>query len=180
LEKNYRLYHTNRSRTKNTAKQIHKALIDRGIQSKIIGDIGRPDKYELESLRKYFSLEREQGSENPVRAFFYHWIGGKISSESVISVTDFGRWMSELCLNNLRSAEDDQVDVYVSHEIWVAAFIYSWLGYNPVNWRARLFLFDRLGFSIGRIPVLFFLCFCEPVPRERGLKSAGSLASPSL
>jgi len=132
--KTYRLYHTERSRTKNTAKQIHEALSDREITSKIIGDIGRPEKYKLENLRQYFSIEREQGSDNPVRSFFYHWIGGRYPSESVLSVVDFGRWMSDISLENLKSASEDSVDVYVSHEIWVAAFMYSWLGYNPVNW----------------------------------------------
>jgi hypothetical protein len=133
-DKTYRLYHTERSRTINTAKQIHEALSDRGISSKIIGDVGRPEKYEFETLRHYFSIEREHGSDHPVRSFFYHWIGGRISTESLLSVEDFGRWMSEICLDNLSSVREDSVDLYVSHEIWVAAFLFSWLGYNPVNW----------------------------------------------
>jgi broad specificity phosphatase PhoE len=133
-KRTYRVYHTERKRTRHTAKHIHQALHDRGTESTIIGNIGYPEGYNVDILLKHLSLEREQGSREPVKSVFYNWIGGRYSPESLIPVIDFGRWMWEVSILNLRSADDRTVDLYVSHENWVAAFMFTWLGVNPENW----------------------------------------------
>jgi hypothetical protein len=130
----YRIYHTNRKRTQQTASQIHEGLTAKGIKSEINGIIPYPDGYNSENLLHYIRKERELGYDNPVRSCFYSWLGGRYPPDEVIPIKDFGRLVAESVIKNLESAKMDTVDVYVSHENWIAAFMFTWLGMCPEEW----------------------------------------------
>ncbi len=134
INNSYRIYHTDSERTQQTAHQIHKGIISKENEAELVGVFNRPEGYARENVLRYIFRERELGIENPVRSSFLNWVGGKYPPDEFFPVKDFGVQIAKMALKNMESASQSTIDVYVTHENWVAAIMLSWLGMSPENW----------------------------------------------
>ena len=52
-----------------------------------------------------------------------------------MSTKDFAVRGAKMTMKNLESTGASTLDVYISHDIWIAAFIFHWFGLSPPkNW----------------------------------------------
>ena len=142
--KNYRIFHTPRNRTEQTANQIVKGLALNGVKVESVKPINL--SYSIDSTKGVLYHRRERDLIGIHQSFFYSWIGGRYPPHEILPLISFARNAASLTLKNLETAKPDTIDIYVSHEYWVAAFLYAWFGLEPINWVPFLdgFLFQSL------------------------------------
>ena len=132
LNKTYRIYHTPRNRTEQTANQIMKGLTVNGVNVESVKPINL--SYSIDSTKGILYHRREREITGTHQSFFYSWIGGRFPPYEILPLINFARNAATLTMKNLETANPDTIDIYVSHEYWVAAFLYAWFGLEPINW----------------------------------------------
>jgi len=75
LNKNYRIYHTPRNRTEQTAHQIMKGLTDNGVNVESVEPINL--SYSIDTTKGILYHRREREITGTHQSFFYSWIGGR-------------------------------------------------------------------------------------------------------
>jgi hypothetical protein len=135
-----KLYHTVRDRSKETAQEIHRALSDRGIESTVIGalniiSIYNPGSDRVQGVRSPEWLNAYVFKQNsPVKTSFLRWISGNYSPLEIRPSLDFVQHVTGVMVKNIESSDPSGLDIYVSHDTWIAAFLFHWFGIIPVTW----------------------------------------------
>jgi hypothetical protein len=149
--KKVRLYHTYLERTRETAQQIHKALIEHRIMSQIadsvnLRTVNDPDKTRQNMIQVLSSYgitgiptpDEEKilmrKADNPRKRNFLKWVGGHYSPIDIRPSLDFVQQLTAILMINLESAEQDSLDLYVCHDTWIAALLLHWCGIMPEIW----------------------------------------------
>jgi hypothetical protein len=62
------------------------------------------------------------------------WLGGIYSPSVRVLSHEFAQRMASLMMDNLKTADRFSFVVYVSHEVYIAAFMFHWFGIYPSEW----------------------------------------------
>jgi len=144
LDRRYRFYHTYLERTKETAEEIKEGIVDNGGRADIIGSLPLST---IVNRERYDELGRREAELMPeVLGLFYKWVGGHYPPWVRLPSLEFSQRGASIVVDNLRSAEADVFDVYVSHDVFVAPFLLHWFGVQPSDWVSFL---DGFMFQLG-------------------------------
>ena len=148
---NTRLYYTTIDRTKETAYQIHKAILDKGLQSKMMDtvnvtltiDIEKHNKImtkimeEFQITRKITSKDIIQfmnATSSPIKTFVLRWVSGQYSPTYRKPSLEFVQLLTKIMDKNLKTVQSGGLDIYVSHDTWIATLLFHWFGIIPEHW----------------------------------------------
>ena len=146
-----RLYHTVLLRSQETAQKIHQALSNQGTESTVIGELNIVSTYSPEKFRDHmkeiFDEFQVQGVESieqlnaymkqqnsPFKTNVLRWLSGHYSPLERRPSLDFVQHVTGVMMKNLKSAEQNSLDIYISHDTWIAAFLFHWFGVIPITW----------------------------------------------
>lgn len=131
-ERKYRLYHTHYERTKETIQQIHQGIVDNDGKSKIMRALPIATILNPEQYRHYISRDTEGGdTDETAMSCFHNWVSGRYPPWVIYPCGQFAQRVAAIMMNNLRSANSTSVDIYVSHDTWITAFLYNWFSIPP-------------------------------------------------
>ena len=65
------------------------------------------------------------------RPFFLSHVSGHYPPWEIEPLVSFAQRAASWNVGNLEAAESNGVDIYVSHDLWVAAFLLYWCGIMP-------------------------------------------------
>jgi broad specificity phosphatase PhoE len=149
--KHVNLYHTYLERTKETAQEIQKALLDNGTTTKMgfqvnlrtVNNQKRYSEYMFPILNAFgldeFPTPEQQKEltrrpDNPPKRNFLKWVSGHYSPLSVRPSLDFVQQLTALLMVNLEESRRGVLDLYVCHDTWIAALLLHWFGIMPEIW----------------------------------------------
>lgn len=121
---NYRIYHSISERTEDTATEIHQGIIENGGQSKLIGQcpvLSHILHYQ-DSFNEY--LSRDMGN------FFNNWISGLYPLYKLEDSKLFARRFAHYACGELLEANNNDMKIYVSHDIFILNYMFHWFGIN--------------------------------------------------
>jgi broad specificity phosphatase PhoE len=126
--KHVNLYHTYLERTKETATEVQKALIEIGIQQigRSYGIVGNPTEKQR--------IEWESRPDNPPKRYLLNWVCGRYSPLHVRPSLDFVQQLTALMMMNLEASGPRVLDLYVCHDTWIAPLLLHWFGQLPETW----------------------------------------------
>lgn len=122
----YRIFHTNVDRTRETAVKIHEGLRSQNIESQMKGKFMNV-LYNKCFLDYYQRDVREIGAPN-ARPFYLNHISGNYPPWEIEPSLIIAKRQAFQMMENLRTATSESFDVYVSHEITCAEFMFHWFG----------------------------------------------------
>jgi len=128
-DRRYRFFHSYYERARETAVKIHEGVVDGGGSSEVVGSV--PLASVLNHEAYYRHLSRFSDTDDHAQGFFYRWVSGHFPPEVLMPSAKFAMKGAEIMVGNLRSGGSDFFDVYVSHDTWVAAFMFHWFGLPP-------------------------------------------------
>jgi broad specificity phosphatase PhoE len=124
-----RLFHTNYERAKETAMEIHRGILENGGESEVMEVLPLATVRDREGYNRY--VLGYQDTESEAVKLFQNWASGRISENILMSTKDFAVRGAMLTMENLGSKGASTLDVYISHDIWIAAFMFHWFGLSP-------------------------------------------------
>lgn len=134
-DKRYRLYHTYIERSRETAEEIHRSIRSNDGMSEVVGPVPLSSVVDPEKFPEYVTRETEEvPSESLAISLFTKWISGHFPPWVRVPALDFAQRAASITMKNLESADDNIFDIYVSHDIFVAAFQLFWFGVFPSDW----------------------------------------------
>ena len=125
-DQSYRLYHSPRTRTKETAEYIHRGLMGKNAQSRVCGVAPFRLKVHPEKMWDYMTrdwLNDERG----ITTFLASWVGGRYPPSEMEPSIQFAMRAAEATVANLNQIEHG-MDIYVSHDVWLGLFMFHWFG----------------------------------------------------
>ena len=132
LTRRYRFFHSNNGRAKETAEAIATGIESRGGLATVAGVI--PASWALdEKASEAYTQEfrKKYGEPAWLRRFVYSWIAGLAPPKVARPSAEFAELVAEYTASNSRTARLDTVDIYISHDTWVAALLFHWFA-EPV------------------------------------------------
>ncbi len=131
-EREYRIYHTSVKRTQETAENIHKGIQAQNLNSKLEGVFfKRPNDDYPKRLRYMIRDTAELDTLKSIRQFFVHRISGRYPPWEVEDLMLIAKRQAGIMVENLRTAKSNTLDVCVSHDVPIAAFMLHWFGLMP-------------------------------------------------
>jgi len=129
-DKSYRLYHSISNRAIDTAEEIDKGLRSNNVDSIIRGVfIHSHDDYEK------FIRYLLQYSNETARPFVLKWASGHFPPWEMEPCRLFAQRTASVMMKNLEELDSSGFDIYVSHDIWIAPYLFYWFGIMPsVEW----------------------------------------------
>ena len=132
MSRRYRHYHSYYDRTRETAEEIHRGIREVGGDSEIIGTMDLqtildPERYDHIVGRDSLGGDTTDSAVN----YFLSWTSGRYDPGHILPSLELARRGAEIALQNLETADQGRIDVYVSHDTWVAAFMFHWFGLPP-------------------------------------------------
>ena len=131
-DRTYRLYHTPSNRTLDTAKKIIEGIQENQGQATIKDTLElttmRDEEKAVINLRKYWD-EKTQ-----IRSWFYKWAAGHYPPWEMSSTLDAAQHLAGIMRQNIDTASSDSIDIYVTHDTWVAVCIFHWFGLMIDRW----------------------------------------------
>jgi len=129
LNRRYRLYHTHVGRAKETAEGIRMGIVSRGGNATIVGIIPASLALDNDACQEYIrQLQKKYGKTEGVVKFVYRWCAGLIPPKIACPSYEFSQTVASYTFSNLRRAPTDTVDIYISHDTWIAALLFHWFG----------------------------------------------------
>lgn len=131
----YRLYHSYVDRSRDTAVQIRRGISDSGGISQIADLIDLSVMLDVEKTLHYLRTDtKEDHVLNTSHSFFFRWVSGRYPPKELKPSLEFAQEGAALMMRNMESAGTDTLDIYVSHDVWIAAFLLHWFGVIPFKW----------------------------------------------
>ena len=126
----YRVYHSSVTRAIETAEQIHKGLLSQGAESHLKGVFMNVHYNQGRSL-EYLQRDVHDVGASTARPYFVNYVSEhyppwKIEPGSLVAQRHAAK-MSE----NLTSGTSETFDLYVSHDVFCALFLFYWFGIMP-------------------------------------------------
>lgn len=148
---NTRLYYTIIDRTKETVNEIHKAISDKGLQSNIKGKMNVISTINIDTNNKIMTQIMEEyqitgkitskeiiqfmnATSSPIKTLVLRWFGGHYSPLHRRPSLEFVQHLTRVMDENLETIQSGGLDIYVSHDTWVAALLFHWFGIIPLQW----------------------------------------------
>lgn len=130
--KKYRLFHSASNRAIETAEEIHRGL--RSIDAEaLMGGVFIHPHNDHEKFVGY--LIRDLRSDRTARPFFINWASGQFPPWEMEPYGMFAQRAASVMMKNLEELDSSGFDIYVSHDIWVAPFLFYWFGIMPsIEW----------------------------------------------
>lgn len=128
----YRIHHSYFDRSRETAEEILKGIIDAGGTGKLKGTMNLETILDLERYNHYF--ERDfLGGDTPAQAidYFFKWASGRYPPNEIVPTLDFAKRCAEILEIDQAECDSKSMEIYVTHDTWVAALMYHWLGIGP-------------------------------------------------
>jgi hypothetical protein len=132
----YSHFHTVIDRSRNTASNIHRGILDNNGESTGLELIQIRTLIDPEANSRYLQKIVKE-SENQLIAtkkIFYRWISGYIPPSVRKPSLLFSQETASLMMKKLGEAESRDVHIWVTHDNFIAAFIYHWFGEYLTEW----------------------------------------------
>ena len=129
LGRRYRFIHSYYKRARETAEDINDGVSMRGGESEIAGAMDLASILDHNGYESYVTGYTD--NEMSARSFFYKWVSGLIPSDVLVPSIEFAKKAAGILMGNLRKGSSDSFDIYVSHDTWVANFMFHWFGLQP-------------------------------------------------
>lgn len=134
-KRRYRLCHSYVDRTKNTAELIHRGISDNGGTSQIMDIMNLSFMLDVEKAMHYLETDtKEDHVLSMSHSFFFRWVSGRYPPKELKPSLEFAQEGATLTKKNLKTASSETLDIYISHDGWVASFLLHWFGVIPFEW----------------------------------------------
>jgi hypothetical protein len=130
--RSYRFYHTPYSRTEKTAQKIIQGLNENRTQASIQKTIQLTTMRDEEKAE--INLRKHWDDRTQIRSWFYKWVAGHYPPWEMSSTLDAAQQIAGIMMKNLETATQENIDVYVTHDTYVAVCIFHWFGLMIVDW----------------------------------------------
>ena len=127
----YRLYHSVSDRARETAEGIATGLGSLGVEARMVGAVPFWPNGDSEKFFEYIFRDGEAHGGHDGRPFFVSLVSCHYPPWEVEPWILFAQRAAACMVENLRAAEPNGLDIYVSHDMWVAAFLLYWCGIMP-------------------------------------------------
>jgi broad specificity phosphatase PhoE len=128
----YRLHHSYFDRARETAEEILKGIEEVGGEAEMVGTVGLETILDLEKYNHYFERDCLEGDTPESAAdYFYKWSSSRYPSNEIVPTLMFAQRCANILKKDLGSRGKRSMEIYVSHDTWVAALIYHWFGMGP-------------------------------------------------
>ena len=131
-KRNYRFYYTYMERTRETVQEINDGILANRGKTEIISSIPLTTVVDRKKYDEIISRDSKNGL--GYLDIFSKWISGHYPPWMRIPALEFSQKAAAIMMENLESAESSRIDVYVSHDVFIAAFLLHWFGVFPVDW----------------------------------------------
>ncbi|MGD2200505.1 MAG: histidine phosphatase family protein [Candidatus Bathyarchaeota archaeon] len=128
----YRLHHSYFDRARETAEGILDGIKGAGGEAEIVGVIDLETILDHERYNHYFEIDIQEG-DTPESAtdYFYKWASNRYPPDEILPTLEFAKRGAEILGRDLSVGGTRSIEIYVSHDTWVAALMYHWLGMGP-------------------------------------------------
>lgn len=126
----YRVYHSPVARATETAEQIHEGLLSQGADSQLKGVFLRVHDIQVKRLDYLQRDVRDVGSPN-ARPYFINLVSEHFPPWEIESGSLIAKSHAVIMMDNLKSATPENFDIYVSHDVYLAVFLFYWFGIMP-------------------------------------------------
>jgi len=128
----YRLYHSYYDRTRETAEEIHQGIQISGGDSELEGAMDLQTVLDPKSYDHIIGRDSLGGDTTDSAVnYFVSWTSGRYNPGHILPSLEFAKKGAEIALRNLETAGAGTMDIYVTHDTWVAAFMFHWFGLPP-------------------------------------------------
>jgi broad specificity phosphatase PhoE len=128
-DRTYRLFHSASARAIETAEEIHRGL--RSIDADAhMGGVFHRLHDDREKFVSYLFQEYKPEMKT-ARPYFIKWASGHYPPEEIEPSQLFSQRAASVMMKNLEKLEPTGFDIYASHDIWVAPFLFHWFGIMP-------------------------------------------------
>ncbi len=128
-DRRYRFFHSYYERARETALDVSEGISAAGGNSEVVSAMELASILDREGYESY--VKGYTDNEMSARSFFYRWVSGLIPSDVLVPSIEFAKKAAGILTGNLRKGSSDSFDVYVSHDTWVANFMFHWFGLQP-------------------------------------------------
>ena len=128
----YRLWHTSSPRTLETCKAIVGGLEQNGVESKIMGEPRTEfvlDNDRFVKIRNGYQ-DFSDGDESAI-TLLSNWNKNRYPADVITPPSEFGKGIAQDLSENL---DERCFHILVSHDVWVAALMESWIQADPDDW----------------------------------------------
>ncbi len=124
-DRSYRLYYSSSTRAIETAEHINRGLVGKNTRSRLCGVMPFRPQNQQERFWDYVTRDWIEGGGG--LAFFVNWVGGRYPPSEMEPTLQFAMRAAAETVDNLKQA-DAGMDIYVSHDMWVALMLFHWFG----------------------------------------------------
>jgi hypothetical protein len=129
LGRRYRFFHSYYERARETAEDVSEGVSAGGGKTKVVGAMDLASILDREGYERYVADYTD--NEVSASSFFFRWVSGLIPSDVLVPSKEFAKRAAGILTGNLKGGGPDSFDVYVSHDTWVANFMFHWFGLQP-------------------------------------------------
>lgn len=129
---NYKFWHTTSPRTLETGKAVALGLKQNGIESRIVGETRTGfvlDNDRFVKIRNKYQVFSD--SHESAITLLSNWNKNRYPSDVITPSTEFGQGIAQELNENIG---DHCFHILVSHDVWVAALMESWVKTHPEDW----------------------------------------------
>jgi broad specificity phosphatase PhoE len=128
----YKLHHSYFDRARETAEEILRGIEEAGGEGEIVGTVNLETILDLEKYNHYFVRDLLEGDTPESAAdYFYKWASNRYPPDAIIPTLEFAQNCTEILKRDLGMVGPRSMEIYVSHDTWVAALMYHWFGMGP-------------------------------------------------
>lgn len=124
-ELGYRLFHSPLPRCVETAEEIQGGLLSQGAEAELKGALqflGSPHGDD-ETSRRYIMRDR--------KAFIHNWLSGRYLPMVLEPSETYAQRVAQEITELSETARRGTLDIYVTHDLWIAALMFHWFGLPP-------------------------------------------------
>ena len=131
-DRKYRFYHSYYDRARETAEEIHRGILERDGESGLGGSIDLetildPERYDHIINRDSLGGDTTDSAVN----YFLSWTSGRYHPGHILPSLELAKRGAGIALRNRETMGTCSMDIYVTHDTWVAAFMFHWFGLPP-------------------------------------------------
>jgi hypothetical protein len=127
----YRIYHSISDRARETAEGIAAGLGSLDVEALIVGAVPFKVNMDVERFSEYLFRDIQVHGGHDARPFFLSMVSGHYPPWEIEPWVLLPQRAAAYMVGNLKNAEPNGMDVYVSHDMWVAGFLFYWCGIMP-------------------------------------------------
>jgi broad specificity phosphatase PhoE len=134
IQRVFRIFHSPAERSRQTAEMIHKGLTDIGAETTIKGNVDIRLKLDEDKFWHYYKRDVLDEQTENVLSFFINFASNNYPLHEFESSLSFSKRIAGFMMDKLHTASNDGFDLYISHDLSVACFLFHWCRVLPVEW----------------------------------------------